>query len=66
MAILRLTHKSTTRSRGGRIAYYGHDVDFRQALTGKVAAPAEAKPFLHAIAKDFRDAREGDTDAAAH
>jgi SH3 domain-containing YSC84-like protein 1 len=48
------------------IAYYGHDVDFRDALTGKVHAPAGAHAFLREIAKDFRDAQEGNTDAAAH
>ena len=48
------------------IAFYGHDVDFRDALTGKVNPPAQARTFLSAIAKDFRDIREGNTDAAAH
>ena len=48
------------------IAFYGHDVDFRDALTGKVPPPPAARPFLQAIAKDFRDAREGNTDASAH
>jgi lipid-binding SYLF domain-containing protein len=48
------------------IAFYGHDVDFRDALTGKVAPPAGAHAFLSAIAHDMRDIREGDTNAAAH
>jgi len=48
------------------IAFYGHDVDFRDALTGKVEAPAGARTFLTAIRKDFRDIREGQTDASAH
>jgi lipid-binding SYLF domain-containing protein len=49
------------------IAFYGHDVDFRDSLLGKVEAPASAHKFLRAIAKDFRDIREGEaTDAAAH
>jgi lipid-binding SYLF domain-containing protein len=48
------------------IAFYGHDVDFRDSLTAKVSPPAQARPFLSAIAKDFRDIREGNTDAAAH
>ncbi len=48
------------------IAFYGHDVDFRDALTGKVPPPAGSHTFLHAIAKDFRDVHEGDANAAAH
>jgi lipid-binding SYLF domain-containing protein len=48
------------------IAFYGHDVDFKDALLGKVETPAGARTFVSAIRKDFRDAREGDTDAAAH
>ncbi len=48
------------------IAFYGHDVDFKDALTAKVSPPAAARPFLHAIAKDFRDVQDGATDAAAH
>jgi lipid-binding SYLF domain-containing protein len=48
------------------IAFYGHNVSFREALTGKVRPPADARTFLSAIAKDFRDIREGDTNAEAH
>jgi lipid-binding SYLF domain-containing protein len=48
------------------IAYYGHDVDFRDALTGKVHAPASAHSFLAAVSHDMRDIREGDTNATAH
>jgi SH3 domain-containing YSC84-like protein 1 len=48
------------------IAFYGHNVSFREALTGKVQPPADARTFLSAIAKDFRDIREGDTNAEAH
>ena len=52
------------------IAFYGHDVDFRDALTGKVQPPAGARAFLNDLRKDMRDVREGekpsDTDASAH
>ncbi|MGZ5545497.1 MAG: lipid-binding SYLF domain-containing protein [Limisphaerales bacterium] len=48
------------------IAFYGHDVDFKDSLLGKVEPPAAAHAFLSAISKDFRDARAGDKDAAAH
>ncbi len=48
------------------IAFYGHEVDFRDALTGKVRPNAQARKFLSALAKDFRDIREGEADAAAH
>jgi lipid-binding SYLF domain-containing protein len=46
------------------IAFYGHDVDYRDALSGKVAAPAGARTFLSGIRKDFRDVQENN--AAAH
>lgn len=46
------------------IAFYGHDVDFRDALTGKVTPPAGAHTFLSGIRKDFRDVQENN--AAAH
>jgi lipid-binding SYLF domain-containing protein len=49
------------------IAFYGHDEDFRDLLTGKVQAPAAARAFLSALHKDMRDIREGDTEnASAH
>jgi SH3 domain-containing YSC84-like protein 1 len=48
------------------IAFYGHNVSFREALTGKVQPPALAHTFLSAIAKDFRDIRQGETNAEAH
>ncbi len=49
------------------IAFYGHDVDFKDALTGKVATTANARPFTHALGKDFRDILADEaTDASAH
>jgi len=52
------------------IAFYGHDVSFRDALTGKVRPPADARAFLSALHRDMRDVREGekpaDVNAAAH
>lgn len=57
---------SVRADKDSTIAFYGHDVDFRDALTGKVTPPPGAHTFLSAIAKDFRDIREGTADASAH
>lgn len=52
------------------IAFYGHDVEFREALTGKVEVPAGARAFETAVRRDMRDIREGEkpapSDATAH
>jgi len=49
------------------IAFYGREVDFKDALMGKVPAPPQARAFLRNLGKDFRDIRaEEATDAAAH
>jgi len=57
---------SVRTDKDSTIAFYGHDVEFKDALLGKTKAPAAAHTFLSAIAKDFRDAQTEDTDAAAH
>lgn len=45
------------------IAFYGHDVDFRSALTGKVQPPADAREFLTALHHDMRDIDNGEKPA---
>lgn len=52
--------------RDSTIAFYGHDVPFREALSGKVSAPAGAHSFLASIHREMRDVKEGETDATAH
>jgi lipid-binding SYLF domain-containing protein len=56
---------SVRADKDSTIAFYGHDVEFKDALLGKIKAPAAAHTFLSAIAKDFRDARTDNADAAA-
>ncbi|HYY70193.1 MAG TPA: YSC84-related protein [Terriglobales bacterium] len=36
---------------------YGHEVPFRQILSGAVAPPAGTEPFLQTVARDFRAAK---------
>jgi lipid-binding SYLF domain-containing protein len=57
---------SVRTDKDSTIAFYGHDVEFKDALLGKTKVPAAARTFLSAIAKDFRDARIDNADAAAH
>jgi lipid-binding SYLF domain-containing protein len=38
-------------------ALYGKDVSFRQILAGQVRPPAEARPFLAEVHRDFAEAR---------
>ena len=56
---------SVRTDKDSTIAFYGHDVEFKDALLGKTKVPAAARTFLSAIAKDFRDARTENSDAAA-
>lgn len=37
-------------------AFYGQNYDFRTLLTGKVPAPAQARPFLASVRQNFREA----------
>lgn len=46
------------------IAYYGTEKNFKELLTGKVATPAGARPFLAQVRKNFREA-QSDTSAGA-
>ena len=39
-------------------AFYNRNYDFRSILTGQVHAPAAANPFLAAVRRDFREAKE--------
>lgn len=61
---------SVRADKDSTIAFYGHDVDFRDSLTGKVATPAGARAFETAVRHDMRDIREGEKpapqDATAH
>ncbi len=46
------------------IAYYGHDVDFKTALSGKISPPASAEKFLTQVRTNFREARQGETSSS--
>jgi SH3 domain-containing YSC84-like protein 1 len=39
-------------------AFYNRNYDFRSILTGQVQAPAAASPFLAAVRRDFREAKD--------
>jgi lipid-binding SYLF domain-containing protein len=38
-------------------AFYGHNVNWRETLSGSVTPPAGANPFLESVRKNFREAR---------
>ena len=50
------------------VAIYGNDVSFKKILMGEVAAPAQAAPFLRAVADISHQARaqEAREQAPAH
>jgi lipid-binding SYLF domain-containing protein len=40
-------------------AFYGNGVNYRETLTGKVAPPLAARPFLADVRHNFREANAG-------
>lgn len=53
-----LNGTNVSQNQGDTDNYYGRHYDFRQILSGQVAVPAGAQPFVRTVAKYFRSSRQ--------
>jgi lipid-binding SYLF domain-containing protein len=53
-----LTGDVVNQNGGDTTKYYGHDIPYREVLSGKVPTPASAEHFVRTVNEMFRAGRE--------